>query len=189
MGITIKAAFLLLYFSFLRQSNISPKSTKKFDPTRHLAIADIFFSPPGYIILVKWTKTLQYGRHVLLPVPKIPHRHCPVQAMRSMLALKPKGTTRDSPLFTLPNSDTPMTTTYLNDAFQIIMKALGMPDNAYSLHSYRRGGATEAYTAGVNYAQVKSHGIWSSDSFWSYISTSTLSTTVPDALAASFVKH
>jgi integrase len=184
----MKAAFLLLYFSFLRQSNISPKSAHQYDSTRHLARADIIFSPPGYIIIVKWTKTLQYGKHVLLPVPKLTHRHCPVDAMRRMLALRPHNTKKDLPLFTMPNSETPMTTCYLKDAFQIIIQALDMPPKAYSLHSFRRGGATEAYKAGVNYAQVKSHGIWSSDSFWSYITTSTLSTQVPEALAASFVQ-
>jgi integrase len=181
----IKAALLLLYFSFLRQSNIAPKSSKKFDPTRHLATADLFFSPPGYVLLIKWTKTIQHGRHVLLPVPALAHRHCPVQAIRRMLALKPTHATPASPLFTLPNTDIPMTTTYLSEALQIIVQALGATPAAYSLHSFRRGGASAAYQAGVDYAQIKSHGIWSSDSFWGYIATSTLSAKVPKALAAS----
>ena len=185
-GITLKAAFLLLFFSFLRQSNLGPKSSKKFDHTRHLAVADLFFSPPGYVLFVKWTKTIQHGRYVLLPVPQLSHRHCPVKAIKKMLNQKPKNFTKQSPLFTMPNSNVPMTTCYLTEAFKIIMQALGAPPTAYSLHSFRRGGASEAYQAGVDYAQIKSHGIWQSDSFWGYISTSTLSSKVPEALAATF---
>ena len=82
LGKTLKSAYLLLFFSFVRQSNIAPRTSKAYDFTRHLSIADIFFSPPGAIVLIKWTKTIQHGRHVLLPIPQFRHRHCPVRALR-----------------------------------------------------------------------------------------------------------
>jgi hypothetical protein len=53
----------------------------------------------------------------------------------------------------------------------------------------RRGGASAAYHAGVNHARVKSHGTWSSDAFWQYVTSNTLSSEVPSALAQDFLQH
>ena len=117
------------------------------------------------------------------------YKHCPVKAITRMLTLKPATATQDSPLFTVPNSDVPITIPYLSGALHIMLQALNISPQPYSLHSLRRSGATEAYKAGVSYAQIKTHGTWSSDSFWSYISTTTLSTKVPEALAASFIQN
>jgi hypothetical protein len=82
-GRLLKAAFMLLFFTFIRQSSLAPRNVNKFDITRHLTRADVFFAPPGYIILIKWTKTRQNGQHVSLPVPQIRHSHCPVRALRA----------------------------------------------------------------------------------------------------------
>jgi hypothetical protein len=106
-----------------------------------------------------------------------------------MLTLKPPTATQDSPLFTLPHSEVPVTISYLTGALHILLEALHISPQPYSLHSLRRSGATEAYKAGVGYAQIKSHGTWRSDSFWTYISTTTLSTQVPEALAATFINN
>jgi hypothetical protein len=74
----------------------------------------------------------------------------------------------------------------MSDALRIMLSAMNIPPNIYSLHSFRRGGATAAYQAGVNYAQLKSYGTWASDSFWNYITVNTLNSDVPNALARDF---
>lgn len=186
-GMALKAAFLMLYFTFIRQSNIAPRHHTLYDHTRHLARADIFMADPGYVVLIKWSKTLQTGQHALIPVPQIQHRHCPVQALTAMLRTQPESTDQQLPLFIAPNTNNrPMTSRYMSDALRIMLSALNIQPNIYSLHSFRRGGATAAYQAGVNYAQVKSHGTWASDSFWNYITVNTLNSDVPNALARDF---
>ena len=60
MGIVFKAAFLLSFFSFLRILNLAPHSISAFDPLKQLTREDIIFAPPGAIIIIKWSKTLQF---------------------------------------------------------------------------------------------------------------------------------
>ena len=188
IGRTLKAAYLMLYFSFMRQSSMVPRTATQFDQTRHMARADIFFESPGYIILLKWTKTMQYGKTTLLPVPQINHRHCPVKAMVAMLNDQPTSKDTKVPLFIVPDTNfVPLTSKYLSEALQIMLNALNIQEKLYSLHSFRRGGATAAFHAGVNFTQIKRHGTWASDCFWEYVTNSTLAKDVPQALAKTFM--
>ena len=41
----------------------------------------------------------------------------------------------------------------------------------YSLHSLSRGGATAAHHQGLHQEMIKRHRMWSSDSFWTYITS------------------
>jgi hypothetical protein len=187
-GRMLKAVFLFLFFTFLRQSSVAPKTVRSFDVTRHMTRADIFYANPGYVTLVKWTKTNQTGQHVLLPVPALNQprpSHCPVRAMRRMQRdYTPTDTSPARlPLFCHRNN-IPVTTSYLTDALHIMLTSLRVPHQDYSLHSFRRGGASSAFHAGVNSTQVKRHGTWTSDCFWQYVTTSTMNSDVPAALAA-----
>ena len=51
--------YLLVFFSFLRLSNVVQHATNGLDPSRHLARGDIIFSDNEPIVLVKWSKTIQ----------------------------------------------------------------------------------------------------------------------------------
>ena len=46
---------------------------------------------------------------------------------------------------------------------------LGLSQNFFTFHSFRRPGATLAYTAHVSIQQIKNHGSWASDCVWTYI--------------------
>lgn len=183
-GLVIKSALLLAFFTFLRQSNLCPTASHTFDNKKHLARGDVFFHHPGMIILIKWSKTLQHGKYALLPVPRMPmHPHCPVSAFKKMFKAIPANS--NQPLFILPPpASHTLTVSYLREALKILLSALKVDSSLYSLHSFRRGGATTAYNAGVNFAKVKDHGTWLSDSFWRYVATDLLSPDVPNALAA-----
>ena len=58
-GAILKAAYLLLFFSFLRISNLVPHSISSFDPLKQLAKGDVIFAPPGAHLIIKWSKNLQ----------------------------------------------------------------------------------------------------------------------------------
>ena len=87
LGPSMKAAFTLMFFGMLRQSNIAPATAASFDPTRHTARGDIIPSPPGLVVIAKWTKTIQTMDNVpVLPVPKVPGSPAdPVAAYRALL--------------------------------------------------------------------------------------------------------
>ena len=55
--------------------------------------------------------------------------------------------------------------------FNILLHALHMDTGLYSLHSLQRGGATTAYRGGTDLIDIKRHGLWSSHTFWLYVTS------------------
>ena len=91
-----KALFLLSFFSFLYMSNSVLHSAATFSHFKHLTKADFIFKPRKFLIIVKWSKTMQnYNQVRLITVPKIPI--CPDCAISNLLALTNKG--HNLPLF------------------------------------------------------------------------------------------
>ena len=121
---------------------------------------------------LRWSKTLQDGSRIIpVPVPHLPQRSAldPVAAMREMLRRIPTRAP-DDPLLLLPDR-TLVTTHLLASALRTILTGLGLTAGQYSLHSLRRGGATESFRAGADLADIKRHGAWRSDSVWDYITS------------------
>ena len=61
MGQIFKSIYLLSFFSFLRISNLVPHAKSLFSPFKQLTSEDIFLQPTSAVILVKWSKTLQFN--------------------------------------------------------------------------------------------------------------------------------
>lgn len=176
-GSTMKCAILLSYFGFLRQCNLAPKSARFFDPSRHTCRGDVIVHPPGLILVLKWSKTLQKSsQYVNIPIPGIPgHPLCPVRAYQQMTRAVPASA--NHPLLLVSDAGgvtSPLTLRGLARAFQVLITSLGYQRAAYSLHSLRRGGATASYLAGVDFINIKRHGTWRSDAFWEYISSNSV---------------
>ena len=185
MGFVYKAAILLSFFSFLRISNLVPHSIAKFDTLKHLARGDIFFAPPGAHILLKWSKTLQMNNSVrLLKIPQLGASPiCPIKALTTLLSLTPSGPNR--PLFQikLGHQWVPLSDTRLRKQFSIILARLQLAKSNITFHSLRRSGATWAFNAKVPLQNIQSHGTWTSECVWSYI---TQDHQASDAVALTF---
>ena len=54
-----KPLYPIVFFSFLRLSNVLPHSVASFDHTRQLARGDVIFGDSGAVLLLKWSKTMQ----------------------------------------------------------------------------------------------------------------------------------
>lgn len=186
-GTVLKVAFLLAFFAFLRQSNLAPSSSLSFDRSRHTCREDVVIEPPGLIVTLRWSKTMQNGTTTAnVPVPAIPGHTCdPVLAYQQMLAAIPTRRPNEPLLMHMDRS--PVTTRTLARTLKSILLALGVAASHYSLHSFRRGGATASFRAGVDCMNIKRHGTWVSDSFWGYVSSESVKTApVAPALAAVF---
>ena len=87
IGTVFKAAVLLSFFSFLKTSNLVPHSISSFDPLKQLTREDIIFSPPGAVVIIKWSKTLQFRDKIkLLKIPSLGSSElCPVAALKALL--------------------------------------------------------------------------------------------------------
>ena len=171
MGQIFKGLYLLSFFSFLRLSNLVPHSCTGFSPLKHLARGDIIFKPGKILVLVKWSKTMQNNNQVkLISVLKIAGSPlCPVRAISNLLTLTPKGS--NLPLFQYKQNSiwTPLTDTKVRRHFSLILSRLGLQGSGYTLHTFRRSGATFAFNNNVDLQNIQRQGTWTSDCVWRYI--------------------
>lgn len=162
-GPSIVFTILLMYFSFLRQSNLCPRNKLGFDQTRHLLRSDVLVRTDALIVAVKWSKMRQ-GRHSSsVAIPALPGAPtCPLQAWRTMIIHSPT-LSESQPLFSFRHA-TPLPLSYLKRAWDGVIKNLGITHRLYTLHSLRRGGATDIHQSGMaSIQEVQSHGDWRSD--------------------------
>ena len=167
------SCFLLTFYLFARKSNMVPPSGSSYNNRKHLARGDIHVSDSGLIILLKWSKTIQLGeRHLLVPVIEIPSSVlCPKTAYLRMVSNLPAAS--GSPAFLFVNKlglvETLTHSMFVNNLRGFLLKA-GVNCLGFSGHSFRRGGATCAFAAGVPGELVQLHGDWRSDAYLRYLS-------------------
>ena len=121
------------------------------------------------LVCLKWSKTHQVpGIPATIPIPSLPG-HCtdPLAAYHHMLHAVPTRHPNE-PLLSLPNGRL-ITCRYLQRALCCILRALGLPATAFSLHALRRGAAQAAFQAGANFVAVKQHGLLQSDAVLNYL--------------------
>lgn len=168
-GPTIALALLIMYYTFFRQSNLCPRNKTGFDQTRHLVRGDVIARPHGLAIALKWSKTRQTMSASTTAAPAMADAAmCPVAAHRDMLVFSP--TMSDSqPLISFRDAS-PLPLTFLKKAWDQALGTLGADPHFYTLHSLRRGGATDIYTHGAaSIQQIKDHGDWASDAVYQYL--------------------
>ena len=188
MGQVFKAIYTLAFFSFLRLSNLVPHSARAFSPLYHLSRGDIIFAKPGMHVLIKWSKTIQARNTVkILKIPILgANPICPVTAVKNLLAITPG--TKNDPLFQYKtlNSWAPLTDTQLRRHFHLILKRLNLHTSNLTFHVFWRSGATYAFNSNVALQDIQSHGTWTSECVWRYI---TLDHNVSDQVSLSFQKQ
>ena len=171
MGILYKALFLVAFHGFLRISNLLPRSSRSFLPLKHLTRGDVLFSPPGVHIILKWSKTLQTNANTrLIPLAAVPGSIlCPVQALRQLHSTYPVPSS--SPLFSrqAQGHNQILTQTQARAVLNNTLQALGLDPSLYGFHTFRRSGASLAFSLQVPLQYIKSHGTWASDSVWQYL--------------------
>ena len=179
--------FLVAFFSFIRKSNLTAPSAQAFDPEKHLTREDIKFTSQGAFLRIRWSKTRQHREGILLvPLPLIPDSElCPVTAIRHYFSLVPAPPR--SPFFCVPHGRclSPLTSYTFANTFKKLVSVLGLDPRNYSPHSFRRGGATYAFQAGVPDHLIQIHGDWRSDAYKLYLALPlSTRTQVADTMAA-----
>ena len=187
--IIFKTLYLLLFFSFLRLSNVLPHSVNTFDNTRQLARGDVIFTEDGALIIIKWSKTMKDRKNfATIAIPDLGASPlCPIKALKLMFHVFPAH--EDSPLFVLPRHThlPPLTNSTARKHLKDISRVLGLT-SSITFHDFRRAGASWAFQQGVPIEHIRSHGTWKSDAIWSYLS-SAVSSTSPVALAFQRALH
>ena len=171
MGHIYKSAILLAFFSFLRISNLVPHTISGYETMKQLSRGDIIFGSPGINLLLKWSKTLQNRDKVkVIKIPSLGKSPlCPVSAIKHLLATTPGS--NNSPLFQIQcfHKWVPLTDTRLRKFLAKLLKVLNLASCGYTFHSLRRSGATLAFNLNVPMQDIQSHGTWTSEAVWAYI--------------------
>lgn len=170
-GLMFKCLFTLAFFSFLRCSNLVPRSGHSFDYSRHLCRGDILVQPDCLIIIIKWSKTKQTRDSIqYIAVSALPGCNvCPVSAFKKFQGQFP--TSNNLPLFSysLGKRQVVLSSPKVKNVLRLLLSVLGHDQNRYSMHSFRRGGCTTAYSCSADPLRLKQHGLWSSNAFERYI--------------------
>lgn len=168
-GPTVAFAIITMFLTFLRQSNLAPRNKSKYDPTRHFTRSDVYVAPDAVVFSVKWSKTQQAMSASTVAAP-VMHGQiiCPVQAYHRMLAHAP--TLRPDQALLSFRDGSPLPISYIDRVWDAAVTAMGIPRRVYTLHSLRRGGATEAYGGGVaSLQEIQEHGNWRSSAVYEYL--------------------
>lgn len=168
-GPTVAFAYICLFFTMLRQSNIGPRTSKQFDATCQLTRSDVHITPDAIIFGLKWSKTHQSSTASSVAAPALSGDVlCPVRAFRSMVQHVPTMS-NTQPLLCFKDLR-PMPTSYLNKVWDQCLSALGAKKREFTLHSLRRGAATEVYSdSNASLEQIKRHGDWTSSAVHNYL--------------------
>ena len=102
--VVFKPLYLVVFFSFLRLSNVLPYSVDSFDYTRQLARGDVIFGDSGAVLLLKWSKIIQNRKDfATISLPDLAGSNlCPILALKVMFA-RFQGSD-NSPVFLIPRS-------------------------------------------------------------------------------------
>jgi hypothetical protein len=96
----------------------------------------------------------------------------PVQAMLQYLRMHPCLTTASSPLFVMSATcHLPLTREAMIQGTRTVLRHCGYNENQFSGHSYRKGGATSLFKAGVAESVIQLLGRWLSDAYKLYVVT------------------
>jgi hypothetical protein len=94
----------------------------------------------------------------------------PVQAMLDYLRIHPCLTTSSSPLFvSSATCHSPLTREAMIQGTRAVLKHCGFDESKFSGHSYRKGGATSLFKAGVADSVIQLLGRWLSDAYKLYV--------------------
>ena len=172
VDLTFWALALIAFFTMARKSNLVPDSIHKFDPSKQLMRRDIIADDECLLISYKWSKTNQAGSRVLrVPILAIPGSIlCPVKAYKAMVQAVPGLQDQPAFLISWQGGLVPFTYPMLQDMLKRSLQKLGQGPENYSSHSFRRGGASFAFRAGVSPNLIQLQGDWVSDAYKLYLS-------------------
>lgn len=163
------AASLVAFYAFLRKSTLLPKSSSDINV---ILVQDVKFCTSGAVLSIKHTKTIQYHERILnIPLPRLNYSSplCPVKALEDLLHdNKPQDS---DPLFCYMVADKliPLTHDIFVKSLKFYIKLCGLDSKLYSGHSFRRGGATHAFSLNISPLLIKAQGDWKSDAYLRYI--------------------
>ena len=176
IDVTFSCAFVFAFFLFARISNLVPDSWCHIGDYHCLRRGDIEPSHYGLCVMFSWSKTNQFGKRVLeLPLLSIPNSPlCPVRLFYPMCELVPASSR--SPLFVYRSRSGIVKPILKRQFVSVLLARLGaakvVQSHLFRGHSFRRGGTSWAFSAGLPGEFIQIFGDWRSDAYKCYLDLS-----------------
>ncbi len=168
------AICLVAFYGMFRKSHLLVKGLNRFDAARQFLKSDFRFLPWGIIVLVRWSKTIQFReRCVSIPLPRLPGSPlCPVSAILHAFSFTCAAPPY-SQAFCWVHPQTvrfqAFTYPFFMSKLKGVLGRIGVDSSSYGSHSFRRGGASFAFESGVPIELIKVMGDWKSDAVLLYL--------------------
>ena len=161
----------VMFVGMFRKSNVLVQQ-RSYTLGKHLSRQDVHITPAGVVLVIKWSKTIQFGeRCLLVPLPWKPdHRLCPTTAVIRALAMT-SSADPVGPAFVAPQAGrlVSLSPTLFVKTIKQLLQRLQYDPSLFSGHSFRRGGATWAFQCHLPGEVIQLMGDWRSDSYRRYI--------------------
>ena len=165
------AACCVPFFGFLCSGELTTPSQDSYDPQSTLLLSDIALdthnNPTTLAVTLKQSKTDPFRLGVTLFMGRTGDIVCPVKALTSFLAVRPKG---HGPLFTYQDGSY-LTRARLVAALKEALSQLGVDHTRFNGHSFRIGAATTAAQKGIDDSTIQMLGRWQSAAYLRYVQT------------------
>lgn len=169
------AICLVAFFGMFRKSHLLPTSSNSFDHTKQLTKTDFNINSWGFLITIRWSKTIQFRERVVqIPIPCIPYSVlCPTTATTHAFQFT-DGAPPKTQAFAWTDNTPRHNLHYFTYSMFVSklrkhLSQVGVPPNSYAGHSFRRGGASFAYQSGIPLELIKALGDWRSDTILIYL--------------------
>ena len=180
---------LIAFFGFLRKSSVLPES-KNFDAKKTLLRSDVSkLCLSSFVLQCRHSKVVQFGQKVLsLPyVACADLSLCPVRALLAHFGASPLGARRPLFNYLCLGWECAMTQADFVSRLKFLLCKAGVKAEDFSAHSFRRGGASYAFSIGTSPLQIKLRGDWASNAYERYIFISSGATLAVASLLAAGV--
>ena len=171
-------AMVIAFYGFFRKSNIAVAGRAATDDTKILRREDISVDLDSYClwVRVRWTKTIQFReRELRVPIAGVPGD--PLDPVALWLAVCQRVSAEPSAhAFSYPSRKggplVPLTHAVFVRRTKQLASRIGIDERVISGHSFRRGGATYAFSVGVSGELIKCQGDWKSHVYLIYLEMS-----------------
>ena len=164
------ACSLFLFFTLSRLGSMLPTSQST---SKHKFLTKDRVNPSieGLLVTFLHTKTIQFGKRRLhIPLLRLDSVLCPVRAYLRASSRSSDHTSGPAFTFLKHGKLCWLTTSLFIKTFRAVLARSGLEGaSLFTGHSFRRGGATWAFQAGVPGELIQICGDWASDSYKRYL--------------------
>ena len=167
---SVWACSLFMFYTLARLGSMLP-SSKSSPRHKFLSKDRVNLCVEGLLVTFLHTKTIQFGKRRLhIPLLKTNSLLCPVQAYFHASSISSGGLSGPAFTFNKKGKTCWLTASVFIRTFRSVLDTAGVQGaSSFTGHSFRRGGATWAFQAGVPGELIQICGDWASDAYTRYL--------------------